>query len=432
MTAPEQQSKRYFLTLSLGALGVVYGDIGTSPLYALKECFMPHHGHQLAVTHDNVVGILSLITWALILVISIKYLVFVLRADNRGEGGTLALLSLVRPRESQRRGKRRSVLIALGLFGAALLYGDGMITPAITMLSAIEGISVVTPVFAKGVVPLTVIALIALFAVQKHGTARVGMLFGPLMMIWFSTLAILGVYNILRVPHVLVAANPIWAVRFFLEHQLAGYLILGTVFLVVTGGESLYADMGHFGAKPIRLAWFAVVFPALLLNYFGQGALLLHNPKAVSDPFYLLAPRWALMPLVVLATLAAAVASQAVITGAYSLTRQAVQLGYLPRMRIRHTSEREIGQIYIPSVNWLLMLCAIGLVLGFREATNLVGAYGIAVVTTMTVTTALISVASVGDGAIRRCSRCWCPSPSSTSRSSVRTSSRSPMEDGSR
>ncbi len=392
MTAPEQHSKRYFLTLSLGALGVVYGDIGTSPLYALKECFMPHHGHQLAVTPANVLGILSLITWALALVISIKYLVFVLRADNRGEGGTLALLSLVRPRESQRRGKRRTVLIALGLFGAALLYGDGMITPAITMLSAIEGISVVTPVFAKAVVPLTVIALIALFAVQKHGTARVGMLFGPLMLIWFSTLAVLGVYNILRVPQVLVAANPIWAVRFFMEHQLAGYLVLGTVFLVVTGGESLYADMGHFGPKPIRVAWFAAVFPALLLNYFGQGALLLHNPKAASDPFYLLAPRWALLPLVILATLAAAVASQAVITGAYSLTRQAVQLGYLPRMRIRHTSEREIGQIYIPSVNWLLMLCAIGLVLGFREATNLVGAYGIAVVTTMTVTTTLLAV----------------------------------------
>ena len=392
MTAPEQQSKRYFLTLSLGALGVVYGDIGTSPLYALKECFMSHHGHKLAVTHDNVLGILSLITWALILVISIKYLLFVLRADNRGEGGILALMSLVRPRESQRRGKRRSVLIALGLFGSALLYGDGMITPAITMLSAIEGISVVTPVFAKAVVPLTVMALIALFAVQKYGTARVGMLFGPLMVIWFAVLAALGIFNIVRAPHVLIAANPLWAMRFLAEHQVAGYLVLGAVFLVVTGGEALYADMGHFGKKPIQLAWFTLVFPALLLNYFGQGALLLRNPAAASDPFYLMTPRWALVPLVVLATLAAAVASQAVISGSYSLTRQAVQLAYLPRMRIRHTSAREIGQIYIPSVNWLLMICAIGLVIGFRHSTALAGAYGVAVTATMGITTALFAV----------------------------------------
>jgi KUP system potassium uptake protein len=385
-------SHRYFFTLSLGALGVVYGDIGTSPLYALEECFMKHHGYQLAVTHDNVLGVLSLITWSLLLVISVKYLAFVLRADNRGEGGILALMSLVRPREAGRRGVRRSVLIALGLFGSALLYGDGMITPAITMLSAMEGLRVVTPVFNPYIVPLTVVALIALFAVQKFGTAKVGTLFGPLMLVWFAVLATLGVWNIVRAPHVLVALNPWWAVQFFMHHQVAAYLVLGAVFLVVTGGEALYADMGHFGARPIRFAWFTAVFPALLLNYFGQGALLLGDPSAARDPFFLMAPRWALWPLVMLSTVAAAVASQAVISGSYSLTRQAVQLGYLPRIRVRHTSAREIGQIYVPSVNWLLMVCAIGLVIGFGEATRLAGAYGVAVTATMGVTTALFAV----------------------------------------
>ena len=393
MSSPsDRHSRRYFLTLSLGALGVVYGDIGTSPLYALKECFMSHHGHRLAVNHDNVIGVLSLITWSLVLVISIKYLLFVLRADNRGEGGILALMSLVRPGEAGRRGVRRSVLLALGLFGSALLYGDGMITPAITMLSAFEGVRVVTPVLSTWIVPLTVVALVALFAVQKYGTARVGALFGPLMLVWFAALALLGVPHIVRVPHVLIALNPLEALRFLLTHQVAGYLVLGAVFLVVTGGEALYADMGHFGAKPIRLAWFAVVFPALLLNYFGQGALLLGNPAAASDPFFLMAPRWALWPLVILSTLAAAVASQAVISGAFSLTRQAVQLAYLPRIRIIHTSAREIGQIYIPSVNWLLMLCAIGLVIGFKHASALAGAYGVAVTATMGITTALFAV----------------------------------------
>ena len=392
MTHSQPQNPRYLLTLSIGALGVVYGDIGTSPLYALKECFMSHHGHRLVPTHDNVLGILSLITWSLILVISLKYLVFVLRADNRGEGGILALMSLVRPAEAGRRGVRRSVLIALGLFGSALLYGDGMITPAITMLSAMEGIGVVTPVFDSWVVPLTVVALIFLFAVQKHGTARVGSLFGPLMLVWFGVLAGLGVMNIVRKPEVLSAINPTWAVRLLTEHQMTGYLVLGAVFLVVTGGEALYADMGHFGVKPIRLAWFALVFPALLLNYFGQGALLLVNPAAASDPFFLMAPRWALWPLVILATLAAAVASQAVISGSYSLTRQAVQLAYLPRVQVRHTSAREIGQIYIPSVNWVLMICAIGLVIGFKESTRLAGAYGVAVTATMGITTALFAV----------------------------------------
>jgi KUP system potassium uptake protein len=393
MSSPsDQHSRRYFLTLSLGALGVVYGDIGTSPLYALKECFMEHHGHQLAVSHDNVIGVLSLITWSLVLVISIKYLLFVLRADNRGEGGILALMSLVRPSEAGRRGVRRSVLLALGLFGSALLYGDGMITPAITMLSAFEGVGVVTPVLSSWIVPLTAIALVALFAVQKYGTARVGALFGPLMLIWFGVLAALGIPHIVRMPHVLTALNPIEAGRFLLTHRVAGYLVLGAVFLVVTGGEALYADMGHFGPRPIRLAWFAVVFPALLVNYYGQGALLLTSPAAAGDPFFLMAPRWALWPLVILATLAAAVASQAVISGSYSLTRQAVQLAYLPRIRIIHTSARAIGQIYIPSVNWLLMLCAIGLVIGFKQSTALAGAYGVAVTATMGITTALFAV----------------------------------------
>jgi len=392
MSAPQSSSRRYLFTLSLGALGVVYGDIGTSPLYALKECFMVHHGHQILPTHDNVLGVLSLIAWSLVLVISVKYLIFVLRADNRGEGGILALMSLVRPREAGRRGIRSTVLISLGLFGSALLYGDGMITPAITMLSAMEGLVVVAPGFQTWVVPLTAIALVLLFSVQKFGTAKVGALFGPVMVIWFTVLSALGIGNILRYPKVLAAASPHWAVRFLTDHPVAGFFVLGAVFLVVTGGEALYADMGHFGARPIRIAWFAAVFPALLLNYFGQGALLLRNPAAVSDPFFLMAPRWALWPLVALSMVAAAVASQAVISGAYSLTRQAVQLAYLPRMEIRHTSAREIGQIYVPSVNWLLMICAIGLVIGFGSVTRLAGAYGIAVTATMGITTALFAV----------------------------------------
>jgi KUP system potassium uptake protein len=385
-------SRRYLFTLSLGALGVVYGDIGTSPLYALKECFMSHHGQRIDVTPPNVLGVLSLITWSLILVISVKYLLFVLRADNRGEGGILALMSLVRPKEAGRRGVRRTILISLGLFGSALLYGDGMITPAITMLSAFEGIRVATPVIDHWVVPLTVVALVLLFSVQKYGSARVGSLFGPLMLLWFGVLAVLGVWNIVQMPGVFAAVNPLWMVRFFAGHPLAGYLVLGAVFLAVTGGEALYADMGHFGPRPIRIAWFTLVFPSLLLNYYGQGALLLRNPAAASDPFFLLAPRWATWPLVVLATLAAAVASQAVISGAYSLTRQAAQLAYLPRIRVRQTSAREIGQIYIPSVNWILMLCAIGLVIGFGESTDLAGAYGVAVTATMGITTILYAV----------------------------------------
>jgi len=380
-----QHSKRYLFTLSLGALGVVYGDIGTSPLYAFRECFSKEH--HLLPTPANILGILSLIFWSLVIVISIKYLLFVMRADNRGEGGILALMSLVRPRRSF----RRSALLGLGLFGSALLYGDGMITPAISVLSAIEGLEVAAPGVESFVVPLTIVVLIALFMVQKHGTAKVGAFFGPVMLLWFATLSVLGLWHIVHEPHVLKAILPTYGVQFFVQNQLTGFLVLGAVFLVVTGGEALYADMGHFGARPIRLAWFSYVFPALLLNYFGQGAFLLHTPSGADQPFFKMAPKWALYPLVGLATLATVIASQAVISGAFSLTRQAVQLGYMPRIRVRHTSEREIGQIYISSINWLLMLSAIGLVLAFKKSTNLAAAYGVAVTATMAVTTMLFA-----------------------------------------
>ena len=383
--AEQQQSRRYLFTLSLGALGVVYGDIGTSPLYAFRECFAAEH--HLTPTPENILGILSLIFWSLVIVISIKYLVFVMRADNRGEGGILALMSLVRPRRSV----RRTSLLGLGLFGAALLYGDGMITPAISVLAAVEGLEVATPRVQAYVVPLTIVVLVALFMVQKYGTAKVGSFFGPVMLVWFATLSVLGVWHIAKEPHVLSAINPLYGYRFFAHNHLTGFLVLGAVFLVVTGGEALYADMGHFGARPIRIAWFSYVFPALLLNYFGQGAFLLHTPAGVSQPFFKMAPTWSLYPLVGLSTIATVIASQAVISGAFSLTRQAVQLGYLPRIRIRHTSEREIGQIYISSINWLLMIAAIGLVIAFKRTTNLAAAYGVAVTATMAVTTMLFA-----------------------------------------
>jgi KUP system potassium uptake protein len=388
MEPGETKDRRYTLTLALGALGVVYGDIGTSPLYAFRECFATHHGYRVLPHAENILGVLSLICWSLVVIISIKYLVFVLRADNRGEGGILALMSLVRPKASKRRG----LLIALGLFGSALLYGDGMITPAITVLGAMEGLEVATPVFAHLVVPLTVIVLVALFMMQKWGTARIGAMFGPIMMLWFAVIAALGIINIVRAPDVLAAVDPVYAVQFLRMHRVAGFLVLGAVFLVVTGGEALYADMGHFGAHPIRLAWFVIVFPSLLLNYFGQGALLLLQPAAIKNPFFYMAPTWALYPLVGLSTIAAIIASQAVISGSYSLTRQAAQLGYLPRIRIRHTSAREIGQIYVPSVNWILMICSIGLVIGFRASSALAGAYGVAVTATMAITTMLLAI----------------------------------------
>jgi KUP system potassium uptake protein len=380
-----QGSSRYLFTLSLGALGVVYGDIGTSPLYALRECFRAEHG--VHISNANILGILSLIFWSLTIVISIKYLIFVMRADNRGEGGILALMSL-----AGARGKGRAVLVALGLFGSALLYGDGMITPAISVLSAIEGVEVPAPGLKHYVVPVTIVVLICLFFVQKFGTAKVGAAFGPVMCVWFVVIAAMGVPHILQQPHVLAAINPLHAVTFFMANRVHGFLVLGAVFLVVTGGEALYADMGHFGLRPIRLTWFVLVLPCLLLNYFGQGAFLLSHPSAVDDPFFRMAPKWSTIPLVGLAALATVIASQAVISGAFSLTRQAVQLGYMPRIEVRHTSEREIGQIYIPSVNYVLMFCAIGLVVAFRESTNLAAAYGVAVTATMGITTLLLAV----------------------------------------
>ncbi len=389
MSSSEQQhSKRYLLTLSLGALGVVYGDIGTSPLYAFRECFAPEH--HLAPSPANILGVLSLIFWALILIISIEYLVFVMRADNRGEGGIVALMSLVGSKQTPSR--RRTILVALGLFGAALLYGDGMITPAISVLSAIEGLNVATPIFKDYVVYITVAVLIGLFTVQKYGTAKVGSIFGPVMLAWFAVLALMGISHIIHEPAVLQAVLPTHAINFFIRNQGTGFLVLGSVFLVITGGEALYADMGHFGIRPIRWVWFSLVLPSLLLNYFGQGAFLLHTPSGVENPFFRMAPQWALIPLVILATAAASIASQAVISGAFSLTRQAVQLGYLPRIRIRHTSIREIGQIYIPSVNWFLMVSAIALVFAFQESGRLAAAYGVAVTATMGITTTLTAV----------------------------------------
>ncbi|MGQ0815175.1 MAG: potassium transporter Kup [Gemmatimonadota bacterium] len=379
---------RYTAALSLAALGIVYGDIGTSPIYAIRESFLEEHG--VAAIVPNVMGVLSLIFWSLIIVISIKYLVFIMRADNRGEGGILALTSLVTPVGALRGGRR--MMIMLGLFATALLYGDGMITPAISVLSAVEGLAVATDFFQPYVIPITVAILIALFSFQRRGTADVGKIFGPVTLVWFFTLATLGIWHIIREPSVLLAASPHHALRFFLENRFNAFLVLGSVFLVVTGGEALYADMGHFGKQPIRLAWFIVVLPALLLNYFGQGALLIRNPEAVSNPFFLMAPGWALYPVVLIATAATVIASQALISGSYSLTMQAVQLGYSPRVEIDHTSAEEKGQIYIPAINFALMISCIGLVLGFQTSSRLAAAYGVAVTTTMVATSILFFV----------------------------------------
>ena len=382
-------SGRYLISLSFAALGIVYGDIGTSPLYAIRECF--HGPHAIAPTHDHVLGVLSLIFWALVIVISLKYLVFVLRADNGGEGGILSLTALATPIRPTGRSER-SLLIMIGIFGAALLYGDGIITPAISVLGAMEGLSVATPVLQPYIVPITIAILIALFLFQSRGTAGIGKVFGPVTLLWFIVLAVLGVLQIIRVPSVLAAVNPLHAVRFFMETGWQGYLVLGSVFLVVTGGEALYADMGHFGTRPIRIDWFTIVLPSLLLNYFGQGALLLENPAAAENPFYLLAPAWAIYPMILLAVAAAVIASQAVISGAFSLTMQAVQLGFSPRIRIDHTSTREYGQIYIAGINWALMIGCVLIVLGFRTSSNLAAAYGVAVTSTMVITTLLFYV----------------------------------------
>ena len=380
---------RYLAVLSLTALGIVYGDIGTSPLYAMRECF--HGPHAIHPTPENVFGVMSLIFWALILIISIKYGVFVLRADNRGEGGILALTALATPIKIVSR-RENWLLVVLGIFGAALLYGDGIITPAISVLGAVEGLNVATPFFAPYVVPATVVIIIGLFLIQSRGTARVGRLFGPVMLVWFAAIAALGVSQIVRHPSVVGAFNPAHGVEFFLRNGWKGFLVLGTVFLVVTGGEALYADMGHFGKRPIRVVWYALVLPALMLNYLGQGALLIEDPGVAENPFYRLAPGWALYPLIALATSAAIIASQALISGAYSLTMQAVQLGFIPRMKIEHTSTTEMGQIYIPALNWALLAGCIAIVVGFGSSSNLAAAYGVAVTATMVITTVLLGV----------------------------------------
>jgi len=379
-------SRQTLLPLTLTAIGVVYGDIGTSPLYAMRECFFGTH--SVAATPENVLGVLSLIIYSLFLVISVKYIAIVMRADNEGEGGILALTALL-PRTP---GDGSSPLVLMGIFGAALLYGDGMITPAITVLGAVEGLKVATPLFDPFVVPLTVAILVGVFSIQQHGTHLVGRLFGPVMVLWFLTIAGLGVYWMARSPVVLTAVDPRHAINFLVDHGWHGFAVLGAVFLVVTGGEALYADMGHFGKQPIRYAWFALVLPALLLNYFGQGALLLADPRAMVNPFFLLAPEWLLLPLVVIATAAAIIASQALISGAFSLTQQAIQLGYCPRLDIEHTSAKEMGQVYVPQVNWALMVCTILIVIGFESSSALAAAYGIAVTLTMVITALLLQV----------------------------------------
>ncbi len=385
--ATESRSKKYIATLSLAALGVVYGDIGTSPLYAMKESFIAHEG--IMISREHILGVLSLIFWSLMIVISLKYLAFVMRADNNGEGGILALTALIVPKQKNAIRQSRRVLILIGLFGTALLYGDGMITPAISVLSAVEGLEVATPVLKPFIIPVAIGILIGLFMIQRHGTGKVGAIFGPIMVVWFSTLAVLGILHIAGEPSVLAALNPVHAARFIFDNKLTGFLALGSVFLVVTGSEALYADMGHFGRKPIQLAWFGLVLPALVLNYFGQGAMLMGDPSTIDSPFYRMAPSWALWPLLVLATAATIIASQALISGAFSLTMQAVQLGYLSRMRILHTSEKESGQIYIPAINWMLMAACVGLVIGFKSSGGLADAYGVAVATTMVITTML-------------------------------------------
>jgi KUP system potassium uptake protein len=386
MSAHEQGSRSNLAGLALAALGVVYGDIGTSPLYAFKEAFTGPHA--LAVNQTNVLAALSAFFWALMLIVSLKYVWIVLKYDNDGEGGVLALTALAH-RTASRTARLAALVIAAGIFAAALFYGDAIITPAISVLSAMEGISVAEPEFHALIVPITIAVLVSLFLIQRHGTTRVGRLFGPVTLIWFATLAVLGAQSIAQTPQVLQAINPEYAIDFAIHHPHAAFLLLSAVFLALTGGEALYADMGHFGAKAVRIAWYGLVCPALLINYFGQGALVLRDPTAVENPFYLLAPDWAVLPLVGLATAATVIASQATITGAFSMTLQASLLGYLPRVRVLHTSDSERGQIYIPSVNWLMLVAVVLLVLEFRSSNALAAAYGIAVSGTMIITTVL-------------------------------------------
>ncbi len=373
--------------LTLGAIGVVFGDIGTSPLYALKEIFSGHH--PIPVTPENILGLLSMVFWAIMVLVSIKYVAIIMRADNRGEGGSLALLALITSRENP--AWLSWLLTMLGIFAAALFYGDSMITPAISVLSAVEGLEIIAPALKDFVIPVTVIVLTGLFMIQKRGTGVVGLFFGPVMIVWFSVLGGLGINQILRHPEVLVALNPYYAFQFIVDYPKLAFLALAAVVLAVTGGEALYTDMGHFGRSPIRLAWFGFVMPALVLNYFGQGALLLHDPQAIRNPFYMLAPEWALIPMVALSTVATVIASQAVISGAFSVARQAVQMGLLPRMSIIHTSGKEEGQIYVPFTNWTLYIAVVALVIGFKSSSNLAAAYGIAVTGTMLIDTILIA-----------------------------------------
>jgi len=387
MTDTRSPGPRTTLVTLVATLGVVYGDIGTSPLYAFRESFAVA---DLEVTEASILGVLSLIFWALVLVVTVKYLTFVLRADNEGEGGILALVALIMAETAASKG--RFVLIAVGLFGTALLYGDGMITPAISVLSAVEGLEVAVPSLEPWVLVVTVTILSMLFTNQHRGTASLGALFGPIMVAWFAILALLGINQIAQEPGVLRALSPLEFIGFVLDKPGFAFLALGGVFLVVTGSEALYADLGHFGKSPIRIGWLGYVFPALVLNYFGQGALLIRHPEAIENPFYELAPGWGVLPLVVLATLATVIASQALISGAFSLTSQAIKLGYLPRLRIDHTSSHHEGQIYIPAVNWMLMIAAIGLVIGFRTSSNLAAAYGVGVATDMVITTLLLSL----------------------------------------
>jgi len=370
--------------LSLAALGVVYGDIGTSPLYTMHEIFT---AQPFQLNQFNILGILSLIFWSLILVVSFKYISYIMKADNRGEGGIMALLSLANSKESS--SNKRNLIITLGILGASMFFADGMITPAISVLSAVEGIQVAAPQFQSWVIPATIVIILILFWVQSKGTHTVGAFFGPVMLIWFLTLAGLGILNIIKNPSVALALNPYYAFSFFAAAPLAAFIGLGSIVLCVTGAEALYADMGHFGRQPIKLAWFIVAFPSLVLNYYGQGALLLLDPKNIENPFYLMAPNWLLVPLILLSTIATIIASQAVITGAYSISRQALQLGFLPRMHVEHTSENQEGQIYLPRINWLLMIAVMSLVLAFKSSTNLASAYGIAVTGNMIVTTLL-------------------------------------------
>jgi KUP system potassium uptake protein len=394
VTHTEDVSRNRLAVLSLAALGVVYGDIGTSPLYALRESLNPAE-HGLALNEGNVLGILSLIVWSLVLLVAVKYVTIILRADNDGEGGILALTTLVN-RCLARDDPKRKVAVVLGLFGAALLYGDGLITPAISVLSASEGLKERSPRLEPFVVPFAIVVLVGLFVVQRHGTGRIGTLFGPVMLVWFGTLAVLGVQEILRMPSVLLALDPSHALHYFLHNGLKGFLVLGSVVLAVTGGEAVYADMGHFGPRPIRIAWFGLVLPALLLNYFGQGALLLRDPAALGNPLFAMVPAWGILPMVALATAATTIASQALISGVFSITHQAIQLRFLPRLKVLHTSATERGQIYLPAVNAGLFVGCVFFVVSFGSSSRLAGAYGVAVTATMLLTTLLFTVLLAG------------------------------------